>query len=76
MRMRARDVRTPRVSSAMRNLDLFSLLGQLWDDFNRMHRGGLGESPRGLADHRRNRRIVAAVLVVVGAAAVVASLLW
>ena len=42
------------------------LLGEVWNGFNRMHRGGLGESPRGLADYRRNRWIVGGVLVFLG----------
>jgi hypothetical protein len=43
-------------------------LADIWDGFNRTHRGGLGESPRGLADFRRIRWIVASVLVLVGVA--------
>ena len=45
---------------------IIDLLGEVWNGFNRMHRGGLGESPRGLADHRRNRWIVGGALVLLG----------
>lgn len=52
----------------MRILDtLLGSLGQVWADFNRMHRGGLGESQRGLADYRSNRSIVGTLLVIGGA---------
>lgn len=54
----------------------FGLLGQAWDDFNRMHRGGLGESPRGVADYRRNRWIVGTVLALCAVLSVVLWLLW
>jgi hypothetical protein len=52
------------------------LLSQVWTGFNRMHRGGLGESPRGAADFRRNRWIVGVVLVLCGIALVVMWLAW
>lgn len=52
---------------------IIDLLGEAWSGFNRMHRGGLGESPRGLADDRRNRRIVGGVLAFLG---VVLIALW
>ncbi|MBI1303391.1 MAG: hypothetical protein GC172_06350 [Phycisphaera sp.] len=45
---------------------IIDLLGECWNGFNRMHRGGLGESPRGLADYRRNRWIVGGALVLLG----------
>ena len=51
-------------------------LAKAWSDFNRMHRGGLGESPRGLADYRRNRWIVGAVLVLFVAASISMWLVW
>ena len=51
-------------------------LAKAWNDFNRMHRGGLGESPRGLADYRRNRWIVGAVLVLFVAASISMWLVW
>ncbi|MCX5650478.1 MAG: hypothetical protein NTU45_03690 [Planctomycetota bacterium] len=54
----------------------FGMLGQAWDGFNRMHRGGLGESPRGLSDYRRNRLIVAVALVLCGVASVVMWFIW
>ncbi len=44
------------------------LLGQLFEDHDRMHRRGLGESPDGLRAYRRNRVIVA-VLLIAGALA-------
>ena len=52
------------------------LLAQVWTGFNRMHRGGLGESPRGGADFRRNRWIVGVVLFLCGIALVVMWLAW
>ena len=45
---------------------IIDLLGEVWKGFNRMHRGGLGESPRGLADYRRNRWIVGGALAFLG----------
>ena len=61
----------------MRILDtLFGSLAQAWDDFNRMHRGGLGESPRGLADYRRNRWIVGTLLVIGGVVSLAMWFFW
>ncbi|MFN5497263.1 MAG: hypothetical protein ACK5WD_08375 [bacterium] len=55
---------------------LFGSLGKVWADFNRMHRGGLGESPRGLADYRRNRWIVGTLLVIGGAVSLALWFFW
>ena len=54
----------------------FGLLRQAWDDFNRMHRGGLGESPRGLADYGRNRWLVGTALALCAVASVVLWFVW
>ena len=44
------------------NFFSFGLLDDLWRDFNRIHRGGFGESPRGLAAYWRNRWLVGAAI--------------
>lgn len=41
---------------------LIDLLAQLWLGIHRMHRGGLGESPRGIEDFRRSRRVLIVVI--------------
>ncbi len=50
---------------------IIDLLAQVWQDFGRIHRGGLGDSPRGRADLRRNRWIMAFLLGLLFAAAAV-----
>jgi hypothetical protein len=54
----------------------FDSLAQVWSDFNRMHRGGLGGSPRGLADYKRNRWLVGGALILLGVASVVMWIAW
>jgi hypothetical protein len=38
---------------------ILDLIAQVWQDFGRIQRGGLCDSPRGRADRRRNRWIMA-----------------
>jgi hypothetical protein len=58
---------------------IIDLLAEVSQGFGRMHRGGLGESPRGRADLRRNRWIMAFLILLlagVGLLVVAAASIW
>ena len=42
---------------------IIDLLAEVSQGFGRIHRGGLGDSPRGRADLRRNRWIMAFLIL-------------
>jgi hypothetical protein len=42
---------------------LLDLFAQLWLGMHQMHRGGLGESRRGLEDFRRSRLVVLVLVI-------------
>lgn len=52
---------------------LVDLIAQVWQDFCRIHRDGLGDAPRGRAELRRNRWLMALLPGVLAAAFV---LIW
>jgi hypothetical protein len=58
---------------------IIDLLAEVSQGFGRIHRGGLGDSPRGRADLRRNRWIMAFLILLlagVGLLGAAAASIW